>query len=221
MKVLNISLNPFIRIGNFKLSLRTRLFAGLVHDRYGVTNICKDGMRCNFIDFDTNSLIDGCNKGVKHDYEKCLRCNDWCISNIIESCKENQDRFMLGNYYIIQSYPRLSFHAINLDKITLAMDRMILANTLYADLWFVMTYSEQYRGFMPHTPNHKVLRVLPKEPDEEMRLIKTVESPHNDKNVKSRMHSIYFHRAYDIPFQYDCDDSNMVELKFEVYESRS
>jgi len=214
---MNISINPFIRIGNFKLSLRTRLFAGLVHDRYGIINICKDNMRCNFIDFDTASLLEDYTDNLKS-----VVCESWfCVRKIIESCKSNQEQFMLGNYYIIQSYPRLSFHAINLDKITLAMDRMVLANTLYSDLWFVMTYSEQYKGFMPHTPNHKVLRVLPKEPDEEMKLISIVESPYNEKNVKSMMHNNYFNASYKIPFQNNLDNSEIKDLKFEVYESRS
>jgi hypothetical protein len=217
---MNISINPFIRIGNFKLSLRTRLFAGLVHDRYGVTNICKDNMRCNFIDFDTNSLLEG---SKDNEYIDQIEDGLWnyVTNKIWFSCRKNQDQFMLGNYYIIQSYPRLSFHAINLDKVTLAMDRMILANTLYSDLWFVMTYSEQYKGFMPHTPNHKVLRTLPKKPDEKMKLIKIIESPYNEKNVKSAMHNIYFFDKYGISIQDNLDDSQLSELKQEIYESRS
>ncbi len=216
MKTLNISINPFIRIGNFKLSLRTRLFAGIVYDRKGITNICKDDMRCNFIDFDTNSLMIDYNHFVGSDINKSVHC----VRKIIESCKRNQEQFMLGNYYIIQSYPRLSFHAINLDKVTLAMDRMILANTLYSDLWFVMTYSEQYKGFMPHTPNHKVLRILPKEPDEKMKLIKIVESVYQN-NSRSRMHSEYFNSHYGFPVANNLDDSNLSDLKLEIYESRS
>jgi len=110
-----------------------------------------------------------------------------------------------------------------LDKIPLEIDRMILANTKYVDLMYVETYSERYRGYLPHTPTHKVLRYIEKSdtyPDEQLQLVDIIPSEYQSK-IKSRMHNIFFNLRYGIPIYPDkfLDNSKLEQLKIDHYES--
>ncbi len=109
-----------LRLGNHRLLFfRLEFWNQVIHDRIGLSNQCDDGTFVPYWDFKEGSK------------------QEWIEHSLLDV----QQRFALGDIFVIQTFPKESYRAFGFDKLDFMELVSLLAETEYLDenylKWFV------------------------------------------------------------------------------------
>ncbi len=175
-----------LRLGNHRLLFfRLEFWNQVIHDRIGLSNQCYDGTFIPYWDFKEGTSFD----------------------RIERSLREIQQEWVLGDIFIIQTFPRESFRALAFDKVDFMELIGILADTEYLDenylKWFV------YKKY-------NTLRITPKEGTHDM----AIGFLNGSKSTRemSYKHETFFTKLYRLPY-IPQGKPERISFKIERYES--
>lgn len=162
-----------------------------VKDRLGITNECEDGMLLPFFDFQNEPVTE--------------------LYNVYHALDSTVQEWGLSTAYVIQSYPRISYRAFCLDKVTFRECIAILSGTDYIDENYIRSLGRR---------RHSVLRVLSKEGDQD-KCVSMIRSQ-SVLRKKSARHAVFFKVMYGItlPLDVNIPKEETVSLPMWRYESK-
>ena len=175
-----------LRLGNHRLLFfRAEFWNTMVYDRVAITNQTTDKMYVPFWDFQENTK------------------QEWIEHALLDV----QQRFALGDIFVIQTFPRESYRAFGFDKLDFMELVSLLAETEYLDVnylrWLVFK-------------KYSAIRITNKEGTKDM----AVGFLNGDKSTRemSYKHQVFFKKLYDLPIMIT-SKPEPIRFNTERYES--